>query len=122
MIDSNHPSVPSLALELGGQDLEPSDRAVRFFLFVRDEICYDPCTPLDLPHHYRASSLLERKRAFSAPKASLLRDLRRASGIDRVILELKSQGMSILLAEQNLKSALKLADYGSRIEHIREGS
>jgi hypothetical protein len=34
------------------------DRAVKLFLAVRDGIRYDPYTPLYLPEHYRAGSVL----------------------------------------------------------------
>ncbi len=72
IIDSDHPSILAHARE-AAESVDPIDRAVRFFLAVRDRIRYDPYTPFYLPDHYRASFVLERKRAFCVPKASLPR-------------------------------------------------
>ena len=152
MIDSNHPFVPSLARELGGQNLEPSDRAVfrslttgeNIRVAARKRVSAEWLPERILSTFPRLRDCLESRggrlsggeqqmlaigRALAGSPKFLLMDEPTeglapilAQEVDRVILELKSQGISILLAEQNLKSALKLADYGSRIEHIREGS
>ncbi len=81
IIDSGHPSIRAYAKEVLAGSVDPVDSAVRLFLAVRDGIRYDPYTPFHLPDHYRASVVLERKRAFCVPKASLLCALGRASGI-----------------------------------------
>ena len=81
IIDSDHPSIREHAREIVGERAGPVDRAVRLFLAVRDGIRYDPYTPFYRPEHYRASYVLERKRAFCVPKASLLCALGRAAGI-----------------------------------------
>jgi len=81
IIDSDHPSIRVYAREVLAESVDPIDSAVRLFLAVRDGIRYDPYTPFYLPDHYRASFVLERKRAFCVPKASLLCALGRASGI-----------------------------------------
>jgi transglutaminase-like putative cysteine protease len=81
IIDSDHPSIRAHAKQILAGSVDPVDRAVRLFLAVRDGIRYDPYTPFYLPDHYRASSVLERQRAFCVPKASLLCALGRASGI-----------------------------------------
>ena len=81
IINSDHPSILAHARDILAGSVDPIDRAVKLFLAVRDEIRYDPYMPFYLPDHYRASSVLERKRAFCVPKASLLCALGRASGI-----------------------------------------
>ena len=81
IIDSDHPSIRAHARDVLAGSVDPVDRAVRLFLAVRDGVRYDPYTPFYLPDHYRASFVLEQKRAFCVPKASLLCALGRASGI-----------------------------------------
>jgi transglutaminase-like putative cysteine protease len=81
IIDSDHPSIRAHARDVLAGSVDPVDRAVRLFLAVRDGVRYDPYTPFYLPDHYRASFVLERKRGFCVPKASLLCALGRASGI-----------------------------------------
>ena len=81
IIDSDHPSIRAHARDVLAGSVDPVDRAVRLFLAVRDGVRYDPYTPFYLPDHYRASLVLEQKRAFCVPKASLLCALGRASGI-----------------------------------------
>jgi len=81
IIDSDHPSVTEHARKLLEGSQDPVNHAVRIFLAVRDGIRYDPYTPFYLSDHYRASFVLERKRAFCVPKASLLCALGRAAGI-----------------------------------------
>lgn len=81
IVDSDHPSVHAYALEAGGQGHSKIDCAVRLYLAVRDEIWYDPYAPFHLPRHYRASFVLQRRRGFCIPKASLLCALARARQI-----------------------------------------
>ncbi|MCX7857304.1 MAG: transglutaminase-like domain-containing protein [Deltaproteobacteria bacterium] len=81
IIDSNSPVIVKYASEIKGSMEDPRDVAKRLFIAVRDGIIYDPYTPFFLPEHYRASLVLERKRGFCIPKASLLCALSRACGI-----------------------------------------
>jgi transglutaminase-like putative cysteine protease len=81
IIDSDHPSILAHARDVVAGSIDPVERAVKLFLAVRDGIRYDPYTPFYRPEHYRASSVLEKGRAFCVPKASLLCALGRASGI-----------------------------------------
>jgi transglutaminase-like putative cysteine protease len=81
LIDSDHPSVKELAYNLAGHITSPSEKAVRLYNWVRDEIVYDPYSPFHKPEHYRASEVLKRGRAFCVPKASLLCALARAQSI-----------------------------------------
>jgi transglutaminase-like putative cysteine protease len=72
IIDSDHATVAAFALDAVGDAKGPVDRAVKLYLAVRDGIRYDPYSPFHLPEHYRASSVLQRRRSFCIPKASLL--------------------------------------------------
>jgi transglutaminase-like putative cysteine protease len=81
IIDSDHPSIRAHAARAGGKTRDSIDCAVRLYLSVRDDIWYDPYAPFHLPLHYRASFVLERRRGFCIPKASLLCALARARNI-----------------------------------------
>jgi len=82
IIDSDHPRIVAYAqAAVAGAGEEPVAKAVRLYYGVRDAIWYDPYLPFDKPEHYRASSVLERRRAFCIGKATLLCALGRASGI-----------------------------------------
>ena len=81
LIDSDHPSVKELSHNIAGHITSPSEKAVRLYNWVRDEIVYDPYSPFHKPEHYRASEVLKRGRAFCVPKASLCCALARAQSI-----------------------------------------
>jgi transglutaminase-like putative cysteine protease len=81
IIDSTHPKIRDYAREVAGRCGDPVERAVKFYLAVRDGIRYDPYTPFHLPEHYRASLVLRRRRSFCVPKVSLLCALGRACSI-----------------------------------------
>jgi len=81
LIDSGHPSVKELAHNIAGHITSTSEKAVRLYNWVRDEIVYDPYSPFHKPEHYRASEVLKRGRAFCVPKASLFCALARAQSI-----------------------------------------
>ncbi|MBW1779052.1 MAG: transglutaminase domain-containing protein [Deltaproteobacteria bacterium] len=82
VIDSDNPAVKEYAAEtVEGAGDSAVDKALRLYYRVRDDIWYDPYTPFYRPEHYRAGFVLERKRGFCVPKASLLCALGRACGI-----------------------------------------
>lgn len=81
IIDSNSGEIRSLAWQIAPSDTPDRERAVRLYLWVRDEVIYDPYSPFYKPEHYRASEVIKRKRGFCVPKASALCALYRASGI-----------------------------------------
>ena len=81
IIDSDNPLIVEYAQEVVKDAKDPIEISRRLFLAVRDGIKYDPYTPFFLPEHYRASLVLERKRGFCVPKASLLCALSRASRV-----------------------------------------
>jgi len=82
IIDSDQPRIVEVAqAAVADAGEEPVAKAVRLYYWVRDAIWYDPYLPFDKPEHYRASSVLERRRAFCIGKATLLCALGRASGI-----------------------------------------
>jgi transglutaminase-like putative cysteine protease len=81
IIDSNHKDVVLFAEKKVGDAQDPVDKAIRLYYAVRDGIWYDPYYPFYLPEHYRASNVLNNRRGFCIPKASLLCAAARASGI-----------------------------------------
>jgi transglutaminase-like putative cysteine protease len=82
IVDSDHPRVAAYAAEaVRGRGRDPLARAVALYYAVRDAIWYDPYLPFHKPEHYRASAVLERRRAFCIGKATLLCALGRACGI-----------------------------------------
>jgi transglutaminase-like putative cysteine protease len=81
IIDSDHHSIRNYARNIIGKSMDPVDKAIKLYLAVRDGIRYDPYTPFYLPEHYRASTVLKRRRGFCVPKVSLLCALGRACGI-----------------------------------------
>ncbi len=81
VIDSDHKEIQDYAKKIRGNSTNPIEVAVKLYLAVRDEILYDPYSPFYLPKHYRASYVLNRRRSFCVPKASLLCALGRACGI-----------------------------------------
>jgi len=81
IIDSDHPAVLEQATKAAGNIRDPVEKAVRIYYLVRDAIWYDPYSPFFLPEHYRASSVLKRRRGFCVPKASLLCAMGRALAI-----------------------------------------
>jgi transglutaminase-like putative cysteine protease len=82
MIDSDNPAVVAYALDAAGDAItDPVETAVRLYYRVRDGIRYDPYTPFYLPEHYRAGAILEKKRGYCVPKASLLCAMGRACHI-----------------------------------------
>lgn len=82
IIDSDHRDIIRFARDtLGGDSVDPREKAVRLFYAVRDGIWYDPYYPFYLSEHYRASSVLRNGRGYCVCKASLLCALGRACGI-----------------------------------------
>jgi transglutaminase-like putative cysteine protease len=82
IIDSDHPGVAAYAAEaVRGVGSDPVAQAVALYHAVRDPIRYDPYLPFHRPEHYRASTVLEKGRAFCIGKAALLCALGRACGI-----------------------------------------
>ena len=82
VIDSDHEAVVASAqnaVKDAGPD--PLAKAVKLYYAVRDGIWYDPYLPFYRAEHYRASSILEKGRAFCVGKATLLCALGRACGI-----------------------------------------
>ena len=66
---------------IGTEILSPSEKAVKLYLRVRDDIRYDPYLPFFKPEHYRSSNVIKLKRGFCIPKAGLLCAVARAAGI-----------------------------------------
>ncbi|MEJ5375234.1 MAG: transglutaminase-like domain-containing protein [bacterium] len=81
ILDSCDPELAILAQEVTCKAFDPTDKAVRLYYWVRDNIWYDPYVPFYKPEHYRASRVLKLKRGYCVSKASLLCAMGRACGI-----------------------------------------
>lgn len=66
---------------LGSEALSLTEKAVRLYLHVRDDIRYDPYMPFFRPEHYRSGNVIKLGRGFCIPKAGLLCAVARAAGI-----------------------------------------
>lgn len=80
-IDSGHPAVVAFAREATAGATSDRERASRLFVAVRERLRYDPYTIATAPDEYRASTVLDRERAYCIPKAVLLCAAARAVGI-----------------------------------------
>ncbi len=80
-VDCDHPAVAEHAAAVVAGTTTDTERAVRLFYAVRDEVRYDPYLIGDDPSTYRASAVLARRRAYCIPKAVLLTALARAVGL-----------------------------------------
>ncbi len=82
IIDSNNASVIGfMKSTIGSLTLSPTEKAVKLYLRVRDEIRYNPYLPFFLPEHYRSSGVIKAKESFCIGKAGLLCAVARAAGI-----------------------------------------
>lgn len=80
-VDSDHPEVVAFAREVVSGATNDRERASRLFTAVRERIRYDPYTITVDPDEYKASTLLQRDRAYCIPKAVLLCAVARAAGL-----------------------------------------
>lgn len=80
-VDSDHPAVVAFARDATAGASTDRERAARLFAAVRERLRYDPYTMANVPDEYRASTLLQRSRAYCIPKAVLLCAAARAVGI-----------------------------------------
>jgi transglutaminase-like putative cysteine protease len=80
-VDSDHPDVVAFAREVCAGANDDRERAARLFTAVRERLRYDPYALTLDPEEYKASTLLQRDRAYCIPKAVLLCAASRAAGI-----------------------------------------
>lgn len=80
-LDFDHPAVRQKALEVCSKAATEQDKAVKLFLFVRDQVLYDVRMAPAEAAFFKASSTLTRGFGFCVPKAILLSALARAAGI-----------------------------------------
>jgi len=66
---------------LGDDEYTPIEKAIKLYLYVRDDIKYNPYLPFYKPEHYRSSNVIKTKQGFCIGKAGLLCSLARRSGI-----------------------------------------
>ncbi len=84
-IDSAHPRIQAVVRDLDVEGLDPAQRAVKLFAFVRDRIEYEFMIRLT-PDEYVASYTLEVGKGFCVRKAVLLCALGRAAGIPTAVV------------------------------------
>ncbi len=80
-IDHDAPAIIAFAKQVIGDASNDSDKAIRLFYAVRDEIQYDPYRVDLTPNGFKASVVLARKRGYCVAKAILLAALARAVSI-----------------------------------------
>ncbi len=80
-IDADHEMIRRLARDLTAGADTATERAVRLFYFVRDQIKYDPLAPMLTEEDYTASTILQRGFGYCVQKATLLTALARAAGL-----------------------------------------
>lgn len=80
-IDCNHPRIKKAARQLTGSLSEPKMMARAIFLFVRDEIRYNPYSFSTSRKDYQGHTVLARGKGYCIQKAVLLAALCRATGI-----------------------------------------
>lgn len=79
--DINQPQIRALAGELSAGRTDARDVAVSLYLWVRDNIRYNPYCFRAEPESFRASHCLAAGESYCIPKAVLLGSLARAAGI-----------------------------------------
>jgi transglutaminase-like putative cysteine protease len=80
-VDSDAPAVRAFAASAVGEAATATEKAVRLFYAVRDEIRYDPYTFSFEPAAFKASAVLAKRVGFCVPKAILLAAVARAVGV-----------------------------------------
>ena len=80
-IDSGHPAIAAFAARVTRGATAATDKAVKLYYAVRDEILYDPYVRFDELDAYRASAVLTCGRGYCVGKAALLAASARAQGI-----------------------------------------
>jgi len=100
-IDCEHPRIQETARQLTGSLSEPKMMIRTIFLFVRDEIRYNPyCFSINR-EDYQAHTILERGKGYCVQKAVLLSALCRAAGIPTRLLlaNIRNHQVPVKLAE-----------------------
>jgi len=82
IIDSDSDEVINYMRDIIGIDnISYTQKAIRLYLRVRDDIRYNPYLPFYKPEHYRASNVIKSGQGFCITKAGLLCAVARAAGI-----------------------------------------
>ncbi len=81
LIDSDNDAVRAFAARAVGDATDPTEKAIRLFYAVRDEIRYDPYSMRLDRDYYRASHCLGEGRGYCVYKAALMTAASRAQGI-----------------------------------------
>jgi hypothetical protein len=93
--------LPERAARLTAGIDDEADRARSLFLFVRDQVKYNPYSPFWLPEHYYPENVLDRGYGYCVQKSALLVALLRISGIPArmVFADIRNHRFSAKLLE-----------------------
>lgn len=80
-LDCDHPDIERTATDLIANCKDDTDKAVRLFYFVRDEIRYSPYMISVFLEDFKASRVLGWKKGYCVQKAVLLAAMGRTAGI-----------------------------------------
>ncbi len=82
IIDSDNDTVIDYMTRIiGSEKLSYTEKAIKLYLRVRDDIRYNPYLPFYKPEHYRSSNVIKSGEGFCIGKAGLLCAVARAAGI-----------------------------------------
>lgn len=80
-VNSDDPDVIAFARETADEGSGETDRVLRLFYRIRDDILYDPYLPLGKRSSYTAVDCLRSGRGWCVPKSALLTACARAVGV-----------------------------------------
>lgn len=80
-VDSEHPDIRAWAQRVTEGAIDDREKAGLLYLWVRDQIRYDPYVASSDPHDFVASTVLAKDRNWCVPKAVLLCAGARAVGV-----------------------------------------
>lgn len=81
LIDSTHPDIQAFAADLTRGLSDPTQKAVKLYYAVRDQVRYDPYGTPMVREAYLASRCLAQRHGYCINKAGLMAAVARAAGI-----------------------------------------
>jgi len=82
VIDSNDKTVIDYTMAIiGKENLSNTEKAIKLYYYIRDDIRYDPYLPFDKEEYFRSSNVIKTKKGFCIHKAGLLCAALRVVGI-----------------------------------------
>jgi len=80
-VNSADPDIIAFAKEVAGDTGSDTERVLKLFHVIRDDILYDPYMPMGIESSYTATDCLAQRRGWCVPKAALLAACARAIGV-----------------------------------------